>query len=157
MRFTSNLLGLLSLASTLSGVLSSPVPEPPTTRSLSKRYYSDKLTGKVGNGPDTSDYDSDDAIRAAYDSKGPTGPTVFFSTIGDTRIAEDFAGQVGGFIFRGAYPDGYPKRNKHSKGWYQNFADRFSGVLAEKATGEVRNPYLVALVRQYMGCVKNSD
>jgi len=154
MRFTSHLLGLLSLASALSGVFSSPVLEPPTTRSLSKRYVSDKITGKTKDGgPDPSDYDDDDAIRAAYDSKGPKGPTVFFTTIGDTRIAEDFAGKVGGFIFRGAYPDEYPKRGKHSKHWYQNFADRFSGVLAEKASGEVCVPNHGAVMRRYMTCL----
>jgi hypothetical protein len=150
MRFSTNLLGLLSLASTLSGVLSAPSSEPTTSLSLSKRYTG-QITGKVGDGIDDTNFPSDDEIRAAYDSVNPQGPTVFFSSIGDTRIAEDFAGKVGGFIFRGAYPDGgdYCKLKyngqKRSKAWYQNFADRFSGVLAEKAKGEVSDPRTISM------------
>ncbi|KAF2254908.1 hypothetical protein BU26DRAFT_600524 [Trematosphaeria pertusa] len=135
MRFAQTLLGLLSLTSL---ALSSPVPDPHPV-SLSKRY-SGTPKGKDGSGgPDVSDYNTDDEIRAAYIT--PSGPSVFFSQIPSSTLAYNYAQSVNGVIFRGTFPRGFTAQNKRSKEWYQDFADRFSGVYAEKASGEV---FLVA-------------
>lgn len=139
MRFTQ-ILGLLVQASILQGALSAPVTDV-HERGLVKRYTGDP-SPKKGDGPDTSDYPTDDEIRAAYIA--PSGPSVFFSMIpsdyggpnqGGSNVAYKFAQSIGGVIFRGTFPKKYTNMNGRSAAWYQNFADRFSGVFAEKASG----------------------
>ncbi|KAK2802248.1 hypothetical protein FQN50_007429 [Emmonsiellopsis sp. PD_5] len=114
------------------GALASPI-EDLHARELAKRYTGTP-SGKIGNGgPDTSDYPSDDDIRSAY-----IDTSVFFAQIGDSDPAYRFAkDEVGGNIFRGNFPSKWTNRNGRSKEWYQDFADRFSGVFAEKASREV--------------------
>lgn len=147
MRFT-NILSLLVQASIFQGVLSAPTAEV-LERGIVKRYTGtpagkreDDQSGGPG-GPATSDFDSDDAIRAAYIT--PSGPSVFFSQIpesaGSSTKAYEFAQTVGGVIFRGVFPKKFTTLNGRSRQWYQDFADRFSGVFAEMSTGTV---YVVA-------------
>ncbi|KAI0132943.1 hypothetical protein BJ170DRAFT_730966 [Xylariales sp. AK1849] len=133
----------ISIFLLLPDVISSPTPDilsrgeknSNTAHSLAKRY-SGKPSGKVGTGgPATSDYPSDDQIRSAFTN--PSGPYVFFAQIGDSTTAYNFAQSKGGNIFRQAFPRGYTNENKRSAQWHQDFADRFSGVFAEKASGDV--------------------
>ncbi|KAK2792987.1 hypothetical protein FQN51_001392 [Onygenales sp. PD_10] len=117
------------------GALASPI-EDLHARELAKRYIGTPSGKRGDGGPDASDYQSDDDIRSAYiDTEGPS---VFFAQIGDSGPAYKFAkDEVGGNIFRGNFPSKWTNRNGRSKEWYQDFADRFSGVFAEKASGEV--------------------
>ena len=134
----SGLLVTLFLYLTLQTVFASPIAETSVNeRSLLRKRYSGTPSGKVGSGgPDSSDYPSDDDIRNNYVS--PNGPSVFFSAIGpDSTPAYNFAQSKGGVIFRQAFTSKFTIKAGHSDQWYQDFADRFSGVFAEKASGDV--------------------
>ena len=66
------------------------------------KLYRGTLSGKDGiDGPDQSDYPTDDEIRAAYTS--PQGPFIFFSQTPDSAVAYEFAQSKGGVIFREAF------------------------------------------------------
>ena len=126
----------LLLQYTIASPLSGSLVE---ARDLVKRY-SGTPSGKEGSdGPNTSDYPNDDTIRSEYQT--PNGPSVFFSQIGDSTPAYNFAQSKGGVIFRQAFSNKFTVKNRRSEQWYQDFADRFSGVFAEKASGDV---YLVS-------------
>ncbi|KAF2727347.1 hypothetical protein EJ04DRAFT_595306 [Polyplosphaeria fusca] len=131
MRFTQLLSGLLSAVSILQGTLSTPVPGV----QLAKRY-SGTPAGKLGDGgPDTTDYPSDDEIRSVI--MNVEGPFIFFSQIGPSVPAYDFARSIGGAGIRQAFPIGWCSQNGRSSQWLQDFWDRGSGVYAEIVKGEV--------------------
>ena len=101
------------------------------------KHYSGAPSGKVGTGgPATSDYPTDEEIRNSFHN-GTNSPFVFFSQIVDSTPAYYFAQSKGGAIFRQAYPPKYTTQQKRSKAWFQDFADRFSGIFAERASGDV--------------------
>lgn len=102
---------------------------------LAKRYEGTPSGKKGSTGPAKSDYPTDAEIRKAFTH--PTTPYVFFAGIPDSTPAYQFSKTIGGQIFRDAFPAGYTNKGKRSQEWYQDFADRFSGIFAEGATGDV--------------------
>lgn len=144
MRVLGNAFNLVLTLSFYSLLLQYTIASPLSGSSVEARdlvkRYSGTPSGKVGSGgPDTSDYPNNDAIRSDYTN--PNGPFVFFSQIGDSTPAFNFAQSKGGVIFRQAFSKKFTVQNGRSTQWYQDFADRFSGVFAEKASGDV---YLVS-------------
>ena len=137
MRSPRSIFALLATFLTFQSTIASPFAEAAINeRALVKRYSGTPSGPKEGyDGPDATDYPNDDAIRAAFTS--PKGPYVFFSQLPDSDAAFNFAQSKGGVIFRQAFPKKYTVHNGRSEKWYQNFADRFSGVFAEKASGDV--------------------
>lgn len=127
---------LLHLTIFQLGALASPFSVIASDSShLSKRYTGD-ISPATGNaGPDTSNYPTDDEIKAAYITAN--GPTVFYSGIGPPGPAVNFAESVGGRVLSQSFPDDYIKYQNRGKKWYQNFIDRASGIFADKASGEV--------------------
>lgn len=128
---------LLHLTIFESGAIASPVSSVATSPAqLSKRYDDSKIAPPGGqSGPDTSNYPNDDEIKAAYITAN--GPTVFYSNIGAPDKAHEFATSIGGRLLSDAFPAKYIAYNGRGKKWFQNFADRASGILADKASGEV--------------------
>ena len=120
-------------------------------RDLVKRYSgspSGKLTDPDNGGdggPDTSDYQSDDEIAAAYTA--PSGALVFFSGIGSSQEPYNFAQTLSpaGAILRGAFPKGFITRGKpqRSAQWFQDFLDRTSGYFADQAVKAGNKVYFV--------------
>ncbi|KAL2827126.1 hypothetical protein BDW59DRAFT_160412 [Aspergillus cavernicola] len=155
LRDSVDLLDTLNLTSTI---------EP---RVLAKRYYKEHLTGaqnvpeKAGiKPPPISDYPNDDTISRAFRSEVRTRPFVFYCmvevkpdnggpSVASSTVARNFAKSLakttlpdGGVFFRDCYPDRYTVQKqrgetRRSDTWYQDFADRFSGVMADNASGEV--------------------
>ena len=121
------------------------------TRALDKRYEgspSGKLTDANNGGPggpDSTDYQSDDDIAAAY--VAPGGPFVFFSGIQDSQAPYNFAQTLSpqGSILRGAFSRGFVTRGKpqRSKQWFQDFLDRTSGYFADQAVAAGNPVYFV--------------
>lgn len=120
-----------------SGALASPFLSIATSPvQLSKRYDDSKISPPGSqNGQDTSPYPDDKQIKADYISA--RAPTVFYSNIGAPDKAHEFAASIGGRLLSDAFPPGYIAYNGRGKKWYENFADRASGFLADKASGEV--------------------
>lgn len=120
-----------------SGALASPFSSIATdSNQLSKRYYEKGIAPPGGqNGPDKSPYPTDDEIKAAYTTAN--GPTIFYSNIGKSEPAHNFASSIEGRILSDAFPPGYLGYNGRGKKWFQNFIDRASGILADEASGEV--------------------
>jgi len=83
-----------------------------------------------------SDYPTDDEINKAFTGVGKD-ESVFFSQTGDSQYAYNFAQDNSKKIFRDVYPKKYTIKNGRSDKWYQDFADRFSRVFAEKSSGDV--------------------
>ena len=120
-------------------------------RDLVRRYEgspSGKLTGPDNGGdggPDTSDYQSDDEIAAAY--VAPNGAFVFFSGIGSSQAPYQFAQTLSptGAILRAAFPKGFITRGKpqRSQQWFQDFLDRTSGYFADQAVAAGNQVYFV--------------
>lgn len=131
---------LLQAALFQQSAIASPLTDSvDNVRTLVKRYEGSP-SGKIGDGgPDTSDYPSDDDIRAAYIA--PSGPSVFFSGIGDSQVPYNFAQSLnnGAVILRGAFPKGYITQGKPKRSiqWFQDFLDRVSGIFADNASGDV--------------------
>ena len=121
---------------------------------LGKRYEGTP-SGKVGDGgPDTSDYETDTQIAAAFNA--PEGSLVFFSGIGLSQAPYNFAQGLNprGAILRGAFPRGFITRKspQRSAQWWQDFLDRTSGYLADQAVA-AGNP--VYFVGRYDGVVNS--
>ena len=143
---------LFLLLGVLLQATASPLAETSLqTRHLTKRYEgspSGKLTdpsnGGAG-GPDTSDYQSDSDIAAAYIA--PNGAFVFFSGIADSQAPYQFAQTLSpqGAILRGAFPKGFISRGKpqRSSQWFQDFLDRTSGFFADQAVAAGGTVYFV--------------
>ncbi|KAL5332650.1 hypothetical protein BJX70DRAFT_404371 [Aspergillus crustosus] len=155
LRNNVDLLDTLNLTSTL---------EP---RVLAKRYYKEYLTGaqdvpeKGGiKPPPISDYPNDIEISDAFRSEVRTRPFVFYCMVDVTpdnggrsilssTVARNFALSFasptlpdGGVFVRDCYPDRFTVQKKKGEirrtdTWRQDFADRFSGVMADNASGEV--------------------
>lgn len=101
------------------------------TRTLGKRYEGTP-SGKLGDGgPDTSDYQSDSDIAAAY--VAPNGAFVFFSGIKDSQAPYQFSQTLSppGSILRGAFTKGFVTRGKpqRSQQWFQDFWTARPGIL----------------------------
>ena len=121
------------------------------TRDLVKRYQgspSGKLTDPNNGGeggPDSSDYQSDDDIAAAY--VAPGGPFIFFSGIGTSQAPYDFSQTLDpkGAILRAAFTKGFVTRGKpqRSQQWFQDFLDRTSGYFADQAVSAGNRVYFV--------------
>ena len=121
------------------------------TGDLVKRYEgspSGKLTNPDNGGdggPDTSDYQSDDQIAAAY--VAPGGPFIFFSGIGSSQAPYDFSQTLDpkGAILRAAFTKGFVTRGKpqRSQQWFQDFLDRTSGYFADQAVSAGNRVYFV--------------
>ena len=127
---------LLHLTIFESAALASPFSVIGTDSSqLSKRYTGDIAPATGDKGPDTSNYPTDDEIKADYITAN--GPTVFYSGIGPPDPASSFAQSVGGRVLSQAFPTGYIGYKGRGKKWYRNFIDRASGIFADKASGEV--------------------
>ena len=133
-------------------VNASPVADTSVnTRDLIKRYEgspSGKLTdpNNGGNGgPDTSDYQSDSDIAAAY--VAPSGAFIFFSGIGSSQAPYDFSQTLSptGAILRAAFTKGFVTRGKpqRSQQWFQDFLDRTSGYFADQAVAAGNPVYFV--------------
>ncbi|KAL2055058.1 hypothetical protein ABVK25_004880 [Lepraria finkii] len=93
------------------------------SRTLGKRYEG-APSGKLGDGgPDTSDYQSDSDIAAAY--VAPNGAFVFFSGILDSQAPYQFSQTLSppGSILRGAFTKGFVTRGKPQRSlqWFQDF------------------------------------
>ena len=86
-------------------------------------------------GLDEPNYPNDHEISAAYQSTD--GPTVFHSRIGIPEEAVTFAASIGGIFLKDAFPLGYIGYTGRGKKRVGNFIDRTSGILADKASGEV--------------------
>ncbi|MCJ1342826.1 hypothetical protein MMC31_001015 [Peltigera leucophlebia] len=106
---------------------------------LASPAYEKFSTGARIHARDDSDYPSDEDI--AKNCKVDADKSVFFSQIGDSTPAYNFAKDNGKIIFRQAFPPKYTTKNKRSDKWYQDFCDRFSRIFAEKSAGTV---YFVA-------------
>ena len=115
------------------------------TRTLGKRYEGTP-SGKLGDGgPDTSDYQSDSDIAAAY--VAPNGAFVFFSGIQDSQAPYQFSQTLSppGSILRGAFTKGFVTRGKPQRSlqWFQDFLDRTSGYFADQAVAAGNPVYFV--------------
>ena len=137
-----------------STALASPLAENSISLpSLDKRYYDKKIAGKEGDtGPATSDYPTDDEIRAAF--VAPSGPYVFFSGLPNPTTNQkpyEFSQTIdGATILRNTFPKSYINQQwkpnpKRSDEWYQNFLDRASGIYADMAVKNGKKVYFVGL------------
>ena len=133
-----------------STALASPLVENSVQfRSLEKRYSGTPAPKQGTGGPATSDYPSDDEIRAYYIQ--PSGPYVFFSVLPNAftnQAPYNFSKTVGGTIIRNAFPTTflnrrYQKNPPRSDQWYQNFLDRASGIFADNAVRAGKPVYFV--------------
>lgn len=102
---------------------------------LASPAYEIVSTGARIYSRDESDYPNDKDI--ASNCKVDADKSVFFSQIGDSTPAYNFAKANGKIIFRQAFPPKYTNKNKRSDKWYQDFCDRFSRIFAEKSAGTV--------------------
>ena len=116
---------LLHLTFFKHGALASPVPNE-----LEERYV-----GTISPDEGSTAYPDDGAITAAYIPS--TQPTVFYSNIGAPDKAQNFAASISGRLLSDCFPEKYTKYNKRGKKGFQNFIDRASGILADKASGQV--------------------
>lgn len=135
-----------------STALASPLTENSlSSRVLERRYDQSKIAPKDGDtGPATSDYPSDDDIRAAFIA--PAGAFVFFSGLPNPQTNQapfKFSQTMqGATILRNAFPKSYINRRfkpnpERSIEWYQNFLDRISGIYADKAVAAGGTVYFV--------------
>ena len=113
---------------------------------LVKRYEG-KPSGKQKGpgGPDTSDYNTDAEIAAAFTA--PSGPFVFFSGISNSQAPYNFAQTLNppGAILRNTFPNGFITLGKPARSdqWFQDFLDRASGVFVDQAVAAGQPVYLV--------------
>ncbi len=141
-----------------STALASPLAENSLLpRGLEKRYSGTPAPKDGNGGPDTSDYPSDDEIKAAFIPPG--GAFVFFSGLPNPQTNQapyQFSQTMNGAqILRNAFPKSYVNRRfkpnpERSQEWYQNFLDRVSGIYADKAVEAGNTVYFVG---QYDGTV----
>ena len=133
-----------------SSALASPVAQSLQPHALAKRYSGTPAPKQGDGGPDSSDYPSDDDIRAAFIE--PSGPYVFFSGLPNPQTNQapyQFSQTIqGAQILRNAFPRSYVNRRfkpnpERSQQWYQNFLDRVSGIYADKAVERGETVYFV--------------
>ncbi|KAL9130676.1 MAG: hypothetical protein Q9217_001203 [Psora testacea] len=126
---------------------------------LEKRYSGTPAPKEGDGGPETSDYPSDEEIRAAFIP--PAGPFVFFSGLPDPQTNQapyKFSQTIpGAQILRNTFPRSYVNRRykpnpERSMEWYQNFLDRVSGIYADKAVEAGNTVYFVG---QFDGTVRD--
>lgn len=146
------LFALFQLIAFQSRALATPLAESSLSlQSLGKRYYNNDISPKDGDtGPATSDYPTDDEIRAAFIPF--QGPFVFFSGLPNPQTNQapyQFSQTiVGASILRNAFPRSYINRRykpnpERSAEWYQNFIDRASGIYADMAVKKGDKVYFV--------------
>lgn len=90
-------------------------------------------------GPDVSDYPSD-AVIYAICGEIPRDCSVMFTEIGDSFPAKYFAVLNGKKIYTDLFPEDpepFTKMLGRSLKWYQDFADRYSRIFAERSSGDV--------------------
>lgn len=112
---------------------------------LVKRYEGTPSGKQKPGGPDTSDYNTDAEIAAAFTA--PPGPFVFFSGIGDSQAPYNFAQTLSpaGAILRNTFTNGFITKGKpqRSEQWFQDFLDRASGHFADQAVKAGKPVYFV--------------
>ncbi|KAL8637643.1 MAG: hypothetical protein Q9228_005103 [Teloschistes exilis] len=130
-------------------VLASPITDLDSLepRDLVKRYSgTPKGKDKAKEGPDTSDWPSDQEIQSAFIQ--PSGPFVFFSGLDSSQEGYDFAKSLnnGAVILRGAFPKSFTVqkgKEGRSAAWQQDFFDRASGIFADEAVKAGNTVYFV--------------
>jgi hypothetical protein len=101
-----------------------------------------KLHRRINNnhpGPDVSDYPPDEVIYAVC-GELERDQSVMFTEIGDSFPAKWFAKLNGKKIYTDLFPDDpepFTLMNGRSLKWYQDFADRYSRIFAERSSGDV--------------------
>ena len=112
---------------------------------LVKRYEGTPAGRRGPGGPDTSDYNTDAEIAAAFTA--PSGPFVFFSGISDSQAPYQFAQSLdpAGAILRNAFTNGFVTKGKprRSQQWFLDFLDRASGHFADQAVAANQPVYFV--------------